>query len=371
MREEISKTAWIMDKRLDSDTIAKLIKQYRTQTISAEDRFLLEKEALDDPFLFDTLEGITLSNDSSVSEAKVAEVRRLDRRWLVAASMIGLLMIGWYMFDISTGDQTYAVNEDKASEAQGIEKVQAEAYEDQANTVDREQTAVSIEKENKEPQKVKPKPTSDQKRKGRNSTTNPQKKTKAQKPETSTVSSSSKDATQKDLMLEEASDIAAEGQMDLEGEGFDIKEESKPELVDTETQLVKANRAIPAQAEKIEKSEVIGVSTSEPLESIEEDMADQLRVTPDSAYPAAGARRFLNFIKRNKNIPLEAFGDGFRGEVEVKFTIKPDGTLEDFEIVDTKCQACGEEVIRLLKKGGKWYTTPKGMKMRTSFKTDF
>jgi len=45
-----------------------LLEQYRNGTISDKNRFLLEKNALDDPFLFDALEGFSLAEDVNTVE---------------------------------------------------------------------------------------------------------------------------------------------------------------------------------------------------------------------------------------------------------------------------------------------------------------
>ena len=80
-----------------------LLNQYRTGSISNSDRHILEQAALDDPFLFDAMEGYGISGGTTDQQAiedlkklpnKDSKILRLNRKWMgIAASLIALLAI--------------------------------------------------------------------------------------------------------------------------------------------------------------------------------------------------------------------------------------------------------------------------------------
>lgn len=77
-----------------------LLESYRTGSISNEDRFLLEKRALEDPFLFEALEGLHLEKEASdhsflgtLDEViQVKEKSKLKRLWMPIAASFAILL---------------------------------------------------------------------------------------------------------------------------------------------------------------------------------------------------------------------------------------------------------------------------------------
>jgi|GEM_PF-4870648 len=68
-----------------------LLAQYQAGTISKDDQYKLEKRALDDPFLFDALEGFSLMNAEN-EEKKKSKTRILTLpRMAAAASLVFLV----------------------------------------------------------------------------------------------------------------------------------------------------------------------------------------------------------------------------------------------------------------------------------------
>ena len=111
----------------------RLLSQYIDGTISEEDRFELEKHALDDPFLFEALEGLQNkdgNNVDAIHDLKSKVDQHPDKKrtrsiplfnYGIAASLILLMGVGLWMFNTSnTASDTIAMNtsasevEDKA-----------------------------------------------------------------------------------------------------------------------------------------------------------------------------------------------------------------------------------------------------------------
>lgn len=113
----------------------KLLDQYIDGTISAEDRFALEKHALDDPFLFEALAGLQNKDGTNFKsienlESKInqqSQEKRTRRiplfNYGIAASLILLLGVGLWMFNATNNNtDTVAMNATVASEAKTEEK---------------------------------------------------------------------------------------------------------------------------------------------------------------------------------------------------------------------------------------------------------
>lgn len=119
-----------------------LLEAYRKGTISEADRHMLERAALDDPMLFDAMEGYAMSEDQDLSthiealKRKVTptKTRKLIRPWMVAAaSFLVLATIGLMMRDtLEEQSPTYAKSEEvdmRTAPAPMANKVETEAAE--------------------------------------------------------------------------------------------------------------------------------------------------------------------------------------------------------------------------------------------------
>lgn len=100
-----------------------LLRQYIEGTISKEDRFILEKRALDDPFLFEALEGYQSNNEQYLESLKLLrskfsknkQVKQSKRiplfNYGIAASLILILGIGlWVFTDVVSSEENIAMN---------------------------------------------------------------------------------------------------------------------------------------------------------------------------------------------------------------------------------------------------------------------
>ncbi len=75
------------------------------------------------------------------------------------------------------------------------------------------------------------------------------------------------------------------------------------------------------------------------------------------AEPVGGRRAYDKYLKNSLNYPQQALDNQIKGRVTVQFTVKTDGSLEDFSVLNGLGYGCDEEVIRLVKEGPKWSPT--------------
>jgi TonB family protein len=75
------------------------------------------------------------------------------------------------------------------------------------------------------------------------------------------------------------------------------------------------------------------------------------------AEPVGGRRAYDNYLKNSLKYPQEAIENKIKGRVTVQFTVKTDGSLDEFNVLKGLGFGCDEEVIRLVKEGPKWSPT--------------
>jgi len=86
---------------------------------------------------------------------------------------------------------------------------------------------------------------------------------------------------------------------------------------------------------------------------------ESLRPTVDMAHPETGNRTFMQYLEKNLIYPEQAKANKVEGRVTVEFTIEPNGTLTNFNVIRGIGSGCDEELIRLIKEGPKWVPTKK------------
>lgn len=78
------------------------------------------------------------------------------------------------------------------------------------------------------------------------------------------------------------------------------------------------------------------------------------------AAPAGGRSDFKEYLSRAVRYPEEALKTKTEGKVTVRFTVEPDGTLTEFEVVKGIGAGCEEELIRAIKSGPAWKASSRG-----------
>lgn len=75
------------------------------------------------------------------------------------------------------------------------------------------------------------------------------------------------------------------------------------------------------------------------------------------AEPYGGRRAYDKYLKNSLHYPQQALDNQIKGRVTVQFTVRTDGSLDEFSVVKGLGYGCDEEVIRLVKEGPKWTPT--------------
>lgn len=86
---------------------------------------------------------------------------------------------------------------------------------------------------------------------------------------------------------------------------------------------------------------------------------EALPPTVDLAHPEIGSRAFKQYLEKNIRYPELARINKVEGRVTVEFTIEPNGSLTNFNVIRGIGSGCDEELIRLIKEGPKWIPTKK------------
>lgn len=72
------------------------------------------------------------------------------------------------------------------------------------------------------------------------------------------------------------------------------------------------------------------------------------------AVPRGGFPELEKYIRKNLRYPEEAREADIEGFVLLRFTVQADGSLDNFEVLQSLCETCDQEAIRLLKEGPAW-----------------
>jgi len=103
------------------------------------------------------------------------------------------------------------------------------------------------------------------------------------------------------------------------------------------------------------------------LEEVEEKTkeVDKKDIAKTDASPIQGMKKFLKWLKGEIQYPEEAKNQGIEGTVMVEFTVNADGTLSNFNIIQSLGYGCDEEAIRVLKTS-LWNPAVQGNQMTSS-----
>lgn len=75
------------------------------------------------------------------------------------------------------------------------------------------------------------------------------------------------------------------------------------------------------------------------------------------AEPVGGRKAYDKYLQNSLHYPAEALENKVKGKVTVQFTVRTDGSLDEFNIIKGLGFGCDEEVIRLVKEGPQWKPT--------------
>ena len=78
---------------------------------------------------------------------------------------------------------------------------------------------------------------------------------------------------------------------------------------------------------------------------------------PSTATPVGGIDAFEKYIQEHQKIPAPAKSAGLKGLVILSFTINPDSSIQQVQVLKGLSPDCDREAIRLLKSGPKWVSS--------------
>ena len=338
-----------------------LLDQYKSGNISEEDRYELEKHALDDPFLFDALEGYELYGDSDRVNKPKSKLFTFPRI-AAAASIIFLVSMIFLLKDNNTAlsdeNQPIAMvldSEDLTSSKVGDKNSNEPVSEEETSEIAIETIL--------DDQVI----GTNEKVKQVNTVPNNQKKedTKSSKRESVSTVANSK------IPLA-ASSTKAESSFQDRGSEDEIMASAKENLESID--VSSGSPMVPAGNKEnlssiLEESADISVSNDAEMKTRKK--ADEVN-TFYKVEPEIGKRDFDDFVKQR----IDALNLRQTPTVEtvIEFTINPDGSIGEFtHIVDggDECSSCGAQAIALLKQSGVWRTIPAGNTGRARYKFKF
>lgn len=87
--------------------------------------------------------------------------------------------------------------------------------------------------------------------------------------------------------------------------------------------------------------------------------------------PGEGYEAYRQYLSKNVKYPASAQATNIKGRVRVSFRVLPDGTLEDFKVIRKLQPDCDAEAIRLVKEGPAWLPASDGKATRVQVDVPF
>lgn len=344
---------------------AKEIERYQRGEMTPAEMHLLEKAALDDPFLADALEGYQYTANPSADLGALQ--KRLQQRiegkrrsgavvilnsWMkIAAVLVLLAGGGWFILQTFSGNsRNFAEMMSRKNDI--VQKNEAAQIPDSASPAS---TFAA------------PHPENSTEGKEGNSVASADVKRQAGNTRQKTAAIAAPTAAKKDTFTNDKYGYEANANTLAKAEASSDKIDSKflPPTGQPTTSASDTVRRIDValQADDRNLQEVI----------IARPQAKRLAgrasgVTIDTLEPAEGWSSFDNYVADNLEVPKEwKEKKPLDNEVELSFDVDKEGNPVNIAVTKSLCYKCDEEAIRLLKEGPKW----KGKKKRGKVKIAF
>ena len=337
-----------------------LVQQYKDGTISDHDRFLLEKEALDDPFLFDTLEGYALHyNTEGKSENKTSIFN--IRTMAAAASLVGLIALVFFMRNNSgteladAGGEYAMVMDDESTEKDSKDEVTTSTS--ATGTIATSKTTAQGSKVNKENGQTQGTQNVNQESK---ENTNPQQNKPAPQ----------NDGTDKELK-----------------DRIDSYTNSKPKITNASRVVVK-DKEMASTAEEIQEKKsttpTVDIETPEMASEDIEEESEAMMLDADDTVASKAKKKALASAVLIPMIGKSTFDDFVAERIEarglrkatpitviIEFSINENGRISDFKSLTPEYPECSAFAISLLQESGEWKTMPPAFEGRGTYEIVF
>lgn len=349
----------------------RLLSQYIDGTISDGDRFVLEKHALDDPFLFEALEGLQNKNGSNIAviaalKSKVKAKGKENKRrsiplynYGIAASLILLLGVGVWFFSDSLNSQndvalntqiessTSSPNRELIPSPDANEEIsKARSQDISTNGQYDSPKAVISQADNEKEESVStsptPPPTPAPKPKLENEVVINQEKLRESQPSYSKA---------KSKIIEPAVNKPLED----------------PIKDDASVTIAKSDQAVAESlSDNTTSNEVFKNDT--PAANINSQRASAQVVLPQEEYilsldettlvaPKEGITAFRKSFSEESS-QLRKFENNSPDQIVIQFKLNKDGTPTNFEIISGEDHGCINRIVANLKYQGNWVTSP-------------
>lgn len=94
-----------------------------------------------------------------------------------------------------------------------------------------------------------------------------------------------------------------------------------------------------------------GIGTSAQVEKESEPTSEERIADGElTRFKTADGQDILRFIGTNFNYPSKAIAEGITGTIIVEFTVETDGAVKDIKVVQSVCDVCDAEAVRVIGK---------------------
>lgn len=315
------------------------IERYHRGEMSAAERHLLEKAALDDPMLADALEGYTYTAtpkaDLTQLQNRLQQRLKSDKKnrsvpmqsWLrIAALFVLLAGGGWLVFlTLSTKENSIATTrKDNAIQEETTNaKIDSAAHTDASTAAILPADSIAVTSITTAKRATKPATVA------------------APQSQPATIPAEGITA-----MREQSTSPATEKVMARAAEIAAVKDNSA-------TQIDRiASDTIPQNDVARQKNETRGEENGAPKRRLQTS-AKMIKVAY-TAEPVEGLTYFKNYITTQRKAAGLRKELPAKGEVELAFTVNRNGTPIDITVTKSLCKPCDDAAIKLLENGPKW-----------------
>ncbi len=103
-----------------------------------------------------------------------------------------------------------------------------------------------------------------------------------------------------------------------------------------------------------------------------DDVSRVFSIVDKNAEPHHGFTSFYQFLTDNVHYPEQTRRSGVNGKMIFKFVVEPNGSLTNFEIIESLSKDCDKELIRVLRLCPNWIPGEvKGKKVRQEYRMPF
>lgn len=352
-----------------------LLSQYLAGTISKDDRFELEKRALDDPFLFEAIEGAHQQSENKIDaitelkeEIKSTTAKKETKRiplfnYGIAASLILLLGVGMWFFNQANDPQDNLAMETVQQAANETEIYVA----DEASGQGKLQGMIDDDSESPSPQAPRtnnqydsPKATISTKENEGHITASNTKPVGGARESTpaldlKTTSHKKKPLAKPTFANQESKPTRPKEEIVIAEEQFEPNSQlaSKPPALREEEEAVFINVGA-ENSDQMEDSttevlrQELSMAREEYVDAIEKNIlvAPEVGITEFKASLQEASDRFRKIVKESDD------------KVVIQFKITKEGQPMEFDIISGKDQDCINRIVTNLKYGVKWISSP-------------